>query len=363
MMWRTHSSVPRRHSCRRPATTESPYATRVSRRVSLDTARTECVRHLIEPSVRKARLSGTPSGQRRSGIGSSRLALVERTVGRRKRQAKAPAPQLPQTLALMPTPGDDRVSVCHQGVETSLDTARTSAQCRLVLPLADTSLNCGADALVCSRPPGRLFVSGKHWILRANCGSRGTRADLGVCPTDSAPFAILAKLSGIAHECVRHLIEPSVRKARLSGTPSGQRRSGIGSSRLALVERTVGRRKRQAKAPAPQLPQTLALMPTPGDDRVSVCHQGVETSLDTARTSAQCRLVLPLADTSLNCGADALVCSRPPGRLFVSGKHLILRANCGSRGTLSGMGVCPSYFAPWTLWVNFSDLAHECVRH
>src|ERR1019366_1212050 len=29
--------------------------------------------------------------------------------------------------ALMPTPGDDRVSIPHQGVETSLDTARTSA--------------------------------------------------------------------------------------------------------------------------------------------------------------------------------------------------------------------------------------------
>src|ERR1017187_860439 len=54
MEWRTHSPVPRRHSCRRPATTECPYATRVSRRVGLDTARTECVRHLIEPSVRKA---------------------------------------------------------------------------------------------------------------------------------------------------------------------------------------------------------------------------------------------------------------------------------------------------------------------
>jgi hypothetical protein len=75
--------------------------------------------------------------------------------------------------------------------------AGASLQCRLVLPLADTSLNCGADALVCSRPPGRLFVSGKHLIPRANSGSRGTRADLGVCPTDSAPFAILAKLSGI----------------------------------------------------------------------------------------------------------------------------------------------------------------------
>ena len=58
-----------------------------------------------------------------------------------------------------------------------------AAQRPLVFPLANTSLNCGADALVCSRPPGRLFVSGKHLIPRANSGSRGTRADLGVCPT------------------------------------------------------------------------------------------------------------------------------------------------------------------------------------
>ena len=66
---------------------------------------------------------------------------------------------------------------------------------------------------------------------------------------------------------------------------------------------------------------------------VSHRPRGVDTSVDAARTSAQCRLVLPLADTSLNCEADALVCSRPPGRLFVSGKHLIPRANSGSRGT------------------------------
>src|ERR1039458_6821615 len=39
--------------------------------------------------------------------------------------------------------------------------------------------------------PWRLFLRGKLLILRATCGSRGTRADLGVCPTNSAAFAIL----------------------------------------------------------------------------------------------------------------------------------------------------------------------------
>src|ERR1017187_3449296 len=83
------------------------------------------------------------------------------------------------------------VAHCPRGVDTSVDAARTSAQCHLVFPSPDTCMNCGADAPVCSRPPGRLFVSGKLLILRANCGSRRTRADLGVCPTNSAAFAIL----------------------------------------------------------------------------------------------------------------------------------------------------------------------------
>jgi hypothetical protein len=38
----------------------------------------------------------------------------------------------------------------------------------------------------------------------ATGGSRGTRADQGVCPTISVQFPALGKLSGMAHECVRH---------------------------------------------------------------------------------------------------------------------------------------------------------------
>src|ERR1039458_9758169 len=41
-----------------------------------------------------------------------------------------------------------------------------------------------ADALVRSRPPGRLFLSGKQLIVRTSSGSRGTRADRGVCPPE-----------------------------------------------------------------------------------------------------------------------------------------------------------------------------------
>ena len=65
--------------------------------------------------------------------------------------------------------------------------ARTSEQCHLAFPVT-----------------GRLFVSSRHMILRANSGSRGTRADQGVCPARSVEFAVWAKLSGIAHEGVRH---------------------------------------------------------------------------------------------------------------------------------------------------------------
>jgi hypothetical protein len=38
----------------------------------------------------------------------------------------------------------------------------------------------------------------------ATGGSRGTRADQGVCPTISVQFPALGKLSDIEHECLRH---------------------------------------------------------------------------------------------------------------------------------------------------------------
>jgi hypothetical protein len=66
-------------------------------------------------------------------------------------------------------------------------------QCHSFFPAPNTCINCGADAPVRSRPPGRLFVCGKHLILRAKGGSRGTRADQGVCPTSSVTFPVFWK--------------------------------------------------------------------------------------------------------------------------------------------------------------------------
>ena len=58
----------------------------------------------------------------------------------------------------------------------------------ILIPEPNTCINCGVDTLARSRPPGRLFVGGSHLILRLKSGSRGTRADRGVCPTNSAAF-------------------------------------------------------------------------------------------------------------------------------------------------------------------------------
>ena len=45
-------------------------------------------------------------------------------------------------------------------------------------------MNGGADAPVRGRPPGRPVACGNVLILRAKSGSRGTRADQGVRPTN-----------------------------------------------------------------------------------------------------------------------------------------------------------------------------------
>src|ERR1035438_1332640 len=53
----------------------------------------------------------------------------------------------------------------------------------------------GADALVCSRPPGRLSTPAKHLVLRTNGGSSGPAQTRGL-PHPAAEFAIWAKRSG-----------------------------------------------------------------------------------------------------------------------------------------------------------------------
>ena len=44
-----------------------------------------------------------------------------------------------------------------------------------------------------------------NWL--ATGGSRGTRADQGVCPTISVQFLALGKVSDIAQECVRNTVQ------------------------------------------------------------------------------------------------------------------------------------------------------------
>ena len=79
---------------------------------------------------------------------------------------------------------------CHVGQDGILRAGWQPApgglpsRCHIAFSLVNHRTDCGADPLVCGRPPGRLFASGRHLILRVNSGSRGTRADLGVCPTN-----------------------------------------------------------------------------------------------------------------------------------------------------------------------------------
>ena len=74
---------------------------------------------------------------------------------------------------------------------------QASAQCHLVFAIPVTCINGGADALVRSRPLGRLAPWCKDLILLSESGTRASRADQGVCPTNGAAFPVVGKLSGI----------------------------------------------------------------------------------------------------------------------------------------------------------------------
>jgi hypothetical protein len=77
-------------------------------------------------------------------------------------------------------------------------------QCHIVFPIPTISVNGGADALVRSRPPGRLLDHGKHLI------HRGQERDEGVPPRTrgSAPPLVLSptsrKLCGIGQDWLPH---------------------------------------------------------------------------------------------------------------------------------------------------------------
>jgi hypothetical protein len=96
-------------------------------------------------------------------------------------------------------------SLPSPGVGMSADAARTSAQCHLVFPIPPTCINSGAD----SRPQPALWPAWRRW--QAPDFSREER-DEGVPrgpggpPSNYAESPALRKLSGIAHECVRHIV-------------------------------------------------------------------------------------------------------------------------------------------------------------
>jgi hypothetical protein len=71
------------------------------------------------------------------------------------------------------------------------------AQCHIVFPLPDVCINRGADPPVRSRPPGRLVEGRSNLILREKSGTRASRADQGVRPTNYAECASAQKLCGI----------------------------------------------------------------------------------------------------------------------------------------------------------------------
>ena len=96
------------------------------------------------------------------------------------------------------------------------------AQCHLVFPNPTIGADGGADALVRSRPPGRLADRGKYLIPRRKSGTRASRADQGVRPTTYAePSFAKTKWHwaavGLQAECLPH------QKAKVQRPLSGGR--------------------------------------------------------------------------------------------------------------------------------------------
>ena len=77
-------------------------------------------------------------------------------------------------------------------------------QCHLFFPISySLHSKWGGPPGPQPTPSSACFVWTEVNLL-ATGGSRGTRADQGVCPTNAVQLPALGKLSGIAHECVRH---------------------------------------------------------------------------------------------------------------------------------------------------------------
>src|SRR5205809_332960 len=91
----------------------------------------------------------------------------------------------------------------------------------------------------------------------------------------------------------------------------------------------------------------------------------LETHLDARRmgagppyvdTSVQCRKLFPFLSTCINCGADPLVRSRPPGRLAAGGKHLMLERRAGPGGPAQPRGSAPQLLQHPRFWEKLAAL-------
>jgi hypothetical protein len=74
---------------------------------------------------------------------------------------------------------------------------RMASQCHLLCQVRPSASLGGADALVRSRPPGRLLNDRRCLILRGKSGMRASRADQGVRPTINAESHLSGKVSDI----------------------------------------------------------------------------------------------------------------------------------------------------------------------
>src|ERR1035438_6128503 len=76
-------------------------------------------------------------------------------------------------------------AVTHRprGVDTSVDAARTSAQCHLVLQYCECCRISGADPQVCAGPPGPAVRPKNQELATHEKPAGGPAADGGVCPT------------------------------------------------------------------------------------------------------------------------------------------------------------------------------------
>ena len=87
----------------------------------------------------------------------------------------------------------------------SADAARKSAQCHLVFAKLGIRHNWRADPLVRAGRPRPAFLSKNQALATFDKPARGQAADESLRHY-LCRWAELGKLSGIAHECVRHIV-------------------------------------------------------------------------------------------------------------------------------------------------------------